>query len=78
MEYTIGHLLQKENGELEQLGVKSYNIIPSKEDVIEVEFEKGKAQYFKVLYLLHRGYNENEFEENSEPDLIIKEINSPI
>ena len=78
MEYIIGHLLQKENGELEQLGVKSYNIIPSKEDVIEVEFEKGKAQYFKVLYLLHRGYNKNEFEENSEPDLIIKAINSPI
>ena len=76
MKYTIGHITQNPDGTTEQLGTRCYNTIPAKDDVVELELE-GEAKYFKVKFVLHASYQEDDFQENSEPDLFVEPIHSP-
>ncbi len=76
MKYTLGHIVKDDKGKAEQLGTRCYNAIPAKDDIVELEID-GKAEYFKVKYVLHASYTEENFDEDSEPDLVIEKVNSP-
>lgn len=76
MKCKVGHLKKDKKGKWEQIGVKLYNILPSKDDIVSLGNDID-SKYYKVLNVLHKAYKDDDFNEKSEPDLFVEEINSP-